>query len=140
MSVGTITANRQRITLATFETERGWVSEFLERTVEPLRTPGVDGSRLRIPRSQYPEFDATTIIGATDFPDAVATAKKIRAAVGTNVLLEVTGGGRTARWNNVLVHSAMPTVSAGPLVGDTTSSAHLVVVWRLELTEDEAGQ
>jgi hypothetical protein len=142
-AIGTLTAPPgTSLSLATFSTPDGWPPEVLEDTVEALRPPGVNGTRLRIPRAQFPEFDASIIIGVASLAEAVAARSSVQGLVGKLVTLTVLLGGVSKTWSNVLVHQSRPQLVPGPVVGAVDAPFHVSAVLRLELTAvaDDAAQ
>jgi len=137
-TVATLSNGKTKIVCATFLTPGGWIETVLQRTTEPLRTPGVDGTRLRIPRSDFKEFEAATLIGATDWNDAIKQREACHDLIGKAIGIMIIGGGRTANYINVLVHDATAVAIPGPIVGATSAAMHVSCAWRFQLTQGEA--
>jgi hypothetical protein len=128
-----------RLTAAVFMTEDGWVSEILMRESDPLRTPGVPGTRLRINRADYPEFDATVLIGAATWPAALAVREQLHKLAGRLIDLTLDGGGQLSVWPGTMVHAISQAQAVpGALVGATSYTHHVRAVLRLQVSKESS--
>lgn len=71
----------------------GWPASSLTRIVEEITSMGVDGTRLRTLRNDYPKFVMTTLTASADFGAAVTAAEAIRALKGYRATLKVIAAG-----------------------------------------------
>jgi hypothetical protein len=127
-----------RLTCSNFITDDGWVSEILTRESEPLRTPGVPGTRLRINRADYPEFDATVLIGAGSWPQALTVREQIHKLAGRLIELTLDGGGQVSVWPGTMVHTSQAQAIPGPLIGATNYTHHVRAVLRLQVVKESS--
>jgi hypothetical protein len=56
----------------------GWPEDEIQRIGEPLTSMGVDGTRARYPRSDYPQFILKGLSEAATYDAAVAVCKDMR--------------------------------------------------------------
>lgn len=124
---------------AVWESADGFPVDRQSYVVEPLIAQGVDGVRLRLPRKEWPEFNATTILDALTWAAAQKIAAGYRDSKGLVANLSVTTSGGSFTWRNLYIIEARPELVAGKIIGGGASSSntcHVRCTWTLQATQN----
>jgi hypothetical protein len=124
------------ITFISFSTESGWPEDGTIREVEPLTSLGVTGTRLRIPRSDFPIIVATAIAGASTWQAAVNLKWSLYNFKGRLAKLVHTGGGVTKEIDNMLVREVVCRAVPSNVVSSTSYANHIIAEIALQATAE----
>ena len=115
----------------------GWPSKTANAQTTPLWGQGVDYTRLRIARYDYPILRLSGLWVAGDFQAAVNKAAEVHRMRGRVAAVVMTAAGTTYDWSGdyaFLVHDAKAAPRAGAIFGNgVTGNAHLEVLFTLQL-------
>lgn len=124
---------------AVFETDSGFPVDRQSYVTEPLTAMGVDGVRVRLPRREWREFTASTIVDCTTWAQAQRVAANYRDSVGKIATLSITTAGGTFQWKGMYIMDCTPQQSAGKVVGGGVGAAntcHVRAVWTLRASSN----
>lgn len=115
----------------------GWPSKTANAQPAPMSSAGVDYTRLRIPRYDYPVLRLAGLWSASNFQAAVNKAAEVHRMQGRIASVTMTAAGQTYDWSGdyaFLVHNAKAMPRAGDIFGSgVTGGACLEVAFTLQL-------
>jgi len=93
-------------------------------TVQPLTSMGVDNTRLRLPRKDFPPFKMNLLRGVTDFAAAVTLARSVRGVTGfLCTFVHTAAGVLYTPTTTFYVLDVVATPRPGPFLGGETVPA-----------------
>ena len=114
--------------------DMGWPSNSLQRVAEAITSMGVNGSRMRILREDYPRFTLNTVMAASSWDNAVIYAGYNRLSKGMRATLSITAGGLVYTFSNQKlfiweVTAAPASAQVVSTVADPTTKALVSAAW-----------
>lgn len=106
--------------------------------MERLAPFGVDFTRHRITRYDYPEINAQSISGFTGYDNAQQEIDRITRTIGRVVRFHLLTGGGVVEFQKVAVLGASPRLQAGAIAGDHAITHIVDVRWTMRRLPDNA--
>jgi hypothetical protein len=103
----------------------GWPEGTLQRVGEPITATGVDGTRARYTRKDYPTFVLRAISEAADFGAAVTATDSMRGSRIKLSELEITAAGVAYTWAQ---KAYIWSVAAKPIRADVTCTTGVLAL------------
>lgn len=115
----------------------GWPADSLQFICDAITSMGVDGTRMRDNRQDYPKFTMDTLSESANFTAAVTLAKRARTLPGFRATMTLTAGGQEYTFESRKLYiwgvDATPMAAdvVSPLI-DNGSHGLVKVTWHLQ--------
>lgn len=114
--------------------DQGWPVDQIANVSEPLRSPGVDGERIRVRRREYRSFMMQTYLDLATYALAVAETQKYRQAISQPCTLVWAAADYSGTWNKVLIEDCDARAMIGELTGAGSTPGGKAIatgLWRI---------